>query len=379
VLSQKITLITKPVLILPLLLLCGCVTVDQHKFVFGPAQPGETSVSLKKLVPQKGASKKTRVNLSQVDNDKNPEEMSKQELVEHVKNLTGDGASKKMATEDKKSLKKPSSLSFPVKNNTGKTLWVTCFAYLQRYSYCSWRWEKSPVCKLEPGKTCMMQIDSVYSKEVEKSVFGYLGVFKTFAEAEQSTYQLLDDAQKLDLDLIYKIGDNTVTLEVEKYGAEGQNFDYHLTGKQIEQLGYQPELDFFVENKTGKTVLVTCFVYEQPIDTTDSPVWKYVKTAVQKIEHGELALIDAASSRDLYASQYMRGTLGIFDEDEEDEAEAATFQLLPEKKKIMLDRLIGLRGKKIVLSVEKYGSEGDFIDYVIKTRPRRTPGTSVGS
>jgi hypothetical protein len=63
----------------------------------------------------------------------------------------------------------------------------------------------------------------------------------------------LDDAKKLDLDLLYKIGDNAVVIEVEKYGVEEQVFDYHLTSKQIEQLGYQPELDFFVENKTGKT------------------------------------------------------------------------------------------------------------------------------
>lgn len=274
-------------------------------------------------------------------------------------------------------VKKPNTLSFKVKNNSGRRLWVTCFSYLQKQSYSSWRWDKSPILMLEAGETNLVQIDAVYSKDIEKSIFGYLGIFKSLTEAESATYQLLPDAQKLDLDLIYKIGENTVTIDVERYGAEGELFDYQLTGKQMQQLGYQPEIDFFVENRTGKTIFITCFVYDQKDDTIDDAIWKYTKTPIQKLENGDLALIDIASNRDKNESLYVRGTLGIFSEEEEAEANNATFQLIPESKKIMLDRLAALKGKKIVLNVEKYGSQGDFIDYVIKTKARRLPEESV--
>lgn len=223
-----------------------------------------------------------------------------------------------------------------------------------------------------------MEVDSVHSKDVEEQVYGYLAIFDTLQAAKDSTYQLLDDTRKLDLDLIYKIQNKTVIIEVQKYGVEDRVFDYKLSSAQIDQLGFQPELDFFVENKTGKTVHVTCFVYGQQEDSVKSAVWKYSKTPIQTLEDGEIGVIDIASIRDKYESRYMRGALGVFDASEEQEAHDSTFQLLSESKKVKLDKLSALRGKKVVLKIEKYGSEGTFIDYVVKTKPRRKPNESVG-
>lgn len=361
-------------LLLPLL--TGCVSFKSEKFVFGPAKKGETSVSIKNALEANDKKKQARE--ARRAKSKKFEDMSKDELVQHLKALENKPkkVDKSNTVGDDKTQISP--LSFPVKNDTGQVLYVTCFSYLQRHPYSAWRWDKSPICKIAPGEQCLMEIDPVHSKDVEKSIYGYLAIFDTLDDAKQSTYQLLDDTRKLDLDLIQKIGDKTVVLEVERYGVQEQVFDYRLSNDQIQELGFQPELDFFVENKTGKTVHVTCFVYEQQQDSVDSAVWKYSKTPIQTLEAGEIGVIDVASIRDKYESRYMRGALGVFDASEEQAAHNATFQLIPEKKKVKLDRLSALRGKKIVLTIEKYGSSGNFIDYVIKTKPRRKPGESVG-
>ena len=342
---------------IPLLILFGCA---RQSVVFGPTKSGQTSISLTK--------KQKATPPAQAKEETDPEKMNKTELIEYCKKLSGKPAK---SPTNNSSESEEATLSFSVKNATRQTLFVTCFAYLQKHSYSSWRWDKSAVYQLKPNQERLIEIDKTFSKEVAENIYGYLAVFNTQEEAEEATYELLDDAKKLDLDLLHKIGQNVVTIEVEKYGVEEQIFDYHLTGRQIEQLGYQPELDFFVENKTGKTIHITCFVYEQQEDSVDTAVWKYVKTPVQTLDAGEMGIIDIASIKDSYNVLYTRGSLGIFEEDEEELANKATFQLIPEKKIVKLDRLSALRGKKVVLNVEKYGSSGEFLDYVIKTKPRK--------
>jgi hypothetical protein len=62
----------------------------------------------------------------------------------------------------------------------------------------------------------------------------------------------------------------------------------------------------------------------------------------------------------------MRGVLAVFDLDQMDEAEKANFQLADYKKKLKLGRLSKLKGKKVVLDIEKYGVRGNFIDFTVK-------------
>lgn len=343
-----------------LLILFGCATIQRQSIVFGPTKSGQSSISLTK--------KQKATQPPPVTDEKDPEKMNKTELIQYCKKLSGKPSKVSAVSANETD---ETTLNFSVKNATRQTLFVTCFSYLQKHSYSAWRWDKSPICELKSNQEGTIEIDKTFSNQVAENIYGYLGIFNTLEEAEESTYELLDDSKKLDLDLLYKIGQNTVTIEVEKYGIEEQVFDYHLTGRQIEQLGYQPELDFFVENKTGKTIHVTCFVYEQQEDSINTSVWKYTKTPVQTLDAGEIGIIDIASIKDVYDTLYMRGTLAIFEEDEEELANQATFQLISEKKKVKLDRLSALRGKKIVLTVEKYGSSGEFLDYVIKTKPRK--------
>ncbi len=358
---KDISLLVSILAFLPILF--GCATLQRQSLVFGPTKKDEISVSI--------SSKKSK-NLAPVakKEEVDPEKMNKSELLEYCKKLSGK-PTKEIKPESANS-ESSISLSFKVKNATRQTLFVTCFAYLQKHSYSAWRWDKSPIYELKPNQEELVEIDKTFSKNVAEGIYGYLAIFNSYQEAESSTYELLDDSKKLDLDLLYKIGQNTVNIEVEKYGVEAQIFDYQLTGRQVEQLGYQPELDFFVENKTGKTIHLTCFVYEQQQDSIETSVWKYVKTPVQTLDDGEIGIIDIASMRDAYDVLYTRGTLGVFDEGEEELANQSTFQLIPENKKVKLDRLSALRGKKVVLTVEKYGSNGEFLDYVIKTKPRKT-------
>ncbi len=268
----------------------------------------------------------------------------------------------------------PNELDFDVENRTGKTVFVTCFDYQRKRNFGHWRWDKSPVYKLEPGQTVTVDIDTIPNDQDRNNVFGYLGVFNTQQEADDATYELTDDNLLLDLDRLIDLKGKKVTLEIEKYGSKGEFFEYDFVNKDGEE-PMEEELDFVVENKTGKPLLVTCFVYEkkakgswsQAVDEKDDmSVWRFDKTPLIKIMPNEIGMIDVdtiAANRD---RDYIRGYLAVFDLDEEKRARESTFELLPSRYKLPLGELPRLKNKKIVIEVEKYGTAEDFIDYVIK-------------
>lgn len=282
-------------------------------------------------------------------------------------------------------------LDFEVENQTGKTLYVSCFSYIKKRPFSRWRWDKSDIYKIEDKKSVTVNVDTIIDEQDRNNTFGYLAVFENMDEAEDSTFQLLDDNRKIDLDLIIQLKDKKVVLEIEKYGIAGEFYDYDFANKKKDLKPY-PELDFYIENKTGKTILVTCFVYQKKAKGTwlaqktkeswaeedetrdDMSVWRFDKTSVIKIKPNESGLIDIDSIIEPRDRIYMRGYLAVFGENEKEEAEKSIYELLPARRKLDLGRLVDLKDKQISVYTERYGILGNFIDYVPQptTKPNIT-------
>lgn len=278
-----------------------------------------------------------------------------------------------------------SDLDFEVENKTGKTIYVVCFAYINKRPLSRWRWDKSSIYKIEVNKSVIIDLDTIPDEENRNKTFGYLGIFDNKKEADDSTIELLDDNKKIDLDIIAQLQGKKVTIEIEKYGIAGEfyDFDFQDVDKKKEDKK-QPELDFYVENKTGKTILVTCFVYQKKAKgnwlakkTTESwsnsedlrddmSVWRFDKTPIIKLKPNETGLIDVDTIIEPRDRIYIRGYLAIFDEDEQELAEKAAYELLQSKRRLEIGKLIELKHKKISIYTEKYGAMGNFIDYVVK-------------
>lgn len=278
-----------------------------------------------------------------------------------------------------------SELDFEVENQTGKTIYVVCFSYINKRPFSRWRWDKSSIYKIEDNNTVVIDLDTIPDEENRNQTFGYLGIFDNQKDAEDSTIELLDDNKKIDLDIIAQLHGKKITIEIEKYGIVGEFYDFDFKNiDKKKETKKQPELDFYVENKTGKTIYVTCFVYEKKAKGTwlakktteawtidedtrdDMSVWRFDKTSVIKLKPNEIGLIDVDTIIEPRDRIYIRGYLAIFDEDEQELAEKAIYELMPANRRLDLGKLIELKRKKISVYTEKYGTTGNFIDYVVK-------------
>lgn len=286
-------------------------------------------------------------------------------------------------------------LDFEVENSTGRTIFIVCFIYLKKRPFSRWRWDKSPTYKLENNQIVKIDLDTIPDNEDRASTFGYLGVFEDEKSANRSTFELLDDHQKIDLDLVSQLKNKKVVIEVEKYGIAGEFYEYDFKDKTKEKESY-PELDFYAENKTGKTIFVTCFVYQKKAKGSwlakktkeawtfeedardDMSVWRFDKTPVIKLKPNQISKIDVDTIVEKRDREYVRGYLAVFDENEKDKAEKSVYELLPmdSRKKIELGRLINIKDKKVIIYIETYGIMGDFIDYVVKL-PRKPDITKI--
>ncbi len=120
----------------------------------------------------------------------------------------------------------------------------------------------------------------------------------------------------------------------------------------------QSELDYQVQNLTGKTIYVAGFSY---VKKRPHGRWHWDKSPIYKLDHKDQVVIDVETVPDERDRNATFGFLGVFHK--EDEAEDATYELLPDTKKIDLDLLSHLREKKVTIEVERYGIAGEFYDY----------------
>jgi len=262
---------------------------------------------------------------------------------------------------------------FEVKNSTGKTIFITCFYYIKRQEFNRWSWEKSEIFKLQTNETISITLKKATTQNDFENVYGYLGIFDTDSEALIATYELTPDKNKIDLDLLYKLKNKVVELQAEKYGFKEEKIKYEFEDKQ-KKLALNdkpiPKLDFQVENKTGKSLYIASFIYEKK---PDMPVWQYSKGNIVLIQPNETIIIPVTLVKAEYERVYTRGYLGVFGEQEKQDAENSTFETLKPAQKVSLGRLFALNEEqqRIVLSIEKYGVSGDYIDFI--TKPIRNP------
>jgi len=259
-------------------------------------------------------------------------------------------------------------LDFEVENATGKTIYIACFSYIQKEPLVRWRWDKSSIQKLEDGQRTFVNIDTIPDHSNREEIFGYLAVFEDESKAHNSIYELLDDRQKIDLDLLHRLKGKKVVVGVEKYGFKKAKLDFAIVEK-LKKKRPAPELDFIVENGTGRTIFLTAFIYQ--VKDNSRMVWHYDKTPVQKLEQGQMSVVNVDTVEDDRDRTYMRGYLSVFEEHEEDKAHDATYELLDSKNKMSLDRLSRLKNQKVVIGIEQYGAIGEVAEFDIK--PTRSP------
>ena len=254
----------------------------------------------------------------------------------------------------------PKELDFEVVNKTNKTIYVTCFSYIQKEPFTRWRWDKSPIYKLDIGQRTVINVDTIPDQEHRDHIFGYLGVFENEKEAHDAIYELTEDRKKIDIDIIAKLKNKKVIIGIEKYGFKPDKYDVMMKNK-FQKKTKQKELDFIVKNETGKTIFITTFVYQ--IQDNIHQVWEYDKTAILKLENGQSTVVNIESIDTARDREFMYGHLAVFDEDEETEAHDSTYELLEQDKKISLGKLSRLEGQKVVINVEKYGTVGKITEF----------------
>jgi hypothetical protein len=277
--------------------------------------------------------------------------------------------------ENLKNIIKTNELDFEVENLTGKTIYVACFSYLRKRYFTRWRWSKTPVYELKNKESKIMDVATISNKHDKKNIFGFLAVFNNKQEADDATYELLDDNTKLDLDLLQGLKGKKVSIEIEKYGFKEPflKFDFIDKEKKIKKV---KELDFLVKNNTGKTIFICCFAYEKKAkgrwiaaeeDRDDMSVWRFDKTKVLKLSDGQTGMVDVDTIITKRDRKAVLGYLGVFDETEEKLAIKSTYELLNSKKKLHLGSLKYLKNKMVVIGVEKYGLNPDIIEYKTKS------------
>lgn len=254
-------------------------------------------------------------------------------------------------------------LDFNIQNLSGKTVYVACFSYIKKHDFARWRWDKSKIYKLENNQSMLIDIDNIKDKEYRENVYGALAVFNNKQDALNSTYEHLNENNRLDLDKLYLLKNKTVKIGVEKYGFKGDLFTKELVQKIKTDKKKYKELDFLIKNKTGKTLYLCGFIYQKKIN---SDVWTYDKTKVKKIKPNQIITIDVDTLKNEDNRSDTRGFLGIFKENQKEIAEKSTYELLAPENKLALGRLASLKNKLIVLEIERYGIQNNFLEFSIK-------------
>ncbi|MFH1644518.1 MAG: hypothetical protein ABIA74_05075 [bacterium] len=349
--------------LIPLFFASGCLK-DQYKNDVEQKTPMEYKPLEKQLLESE-----EKLSVAEELAQKYPEEQSKHTIERRIQSakekIIGEEIKryeKKVKREEKRKrlLENKSEIDFEIENLTGKTKYIVCFTYIKQEEFTRWRWDKSEVIELKDGESIIVDVDTIADKLDRDNVYGYLGIFDDKKEAEDSIYQLLPDENKIDIDKLINLKGKKVVIGIEKYGFKKENLDFRFVSETEDKI---PELDFIVENQTGRPLWLTCFVYQKK---ADHPVWQYDKTPVKKLMPNDMTIIDVDPISEKYDRVYLRGVLGIFDETEEQQAKDVTYELLPENNKIELYRLMMLRDKKVVLEAERYGIIGDIIKFDIK-------------
>ncbi len=151
---------------------------------------------------------------------------------------------------------------------------------------------------------------------------------------------------------------------------DNTNSNHNLRWSPAKKTGDYKELDVEVENRTGTTVYAVCFTYQRTYHTSR---WHWDKSDVYELANGQHATIDIDTIPDIIDRDTVYGYLAIFSS--RDAAEKAIYELLDSRFKIDLDLVTNLKGKTVVLGVERYGFKGEILDHDF-VKQQRVDGTT---
>jgi len=137
----------------------------------------------------------------------------------------------------------PPELDFSVENQTEKTIYVTCFTYQHTPRTPSWRFDKTPIIKLDPGESSLIDVDTISKKYDRMYMRGHLGVFDNPTDAEGATYELLEPTHKVGIGLLANLSHKKVVIHIQQYGIKGDFIDYTIHPTRTKQLSSLEELD----------------------------------------------------------------------------------------------------------------------------------------
>lgn len=258
-------------------------------------------------------------------------------------------------------------VTFTVTNKIGRKVFVVPFAHIKRFVTDAWHWFKAPILELDVDQSGFADIGTLPAADDLTTVFGVLRICATREEAEAATYQLTQDAQKVDLDLLSLLNGKGVALHSSKYGVEGERLSYEIIPSHWKQS--LPPLDFSVFNSANQPIFVTAFFYGKEQDEDEFAPWRFTKSDVYRLEPGKSTVVKVETIKDPYDLGYLRGFLGVFKEDEAKKSENSTYELLTPHQKIGLGPLISLGNKQVVISSRSYGSDTLF-DITTRPAPR---------
>ena len=270
--------------------------------------------------------------------------------------------------------RKERRLKVNVENTTETKIYVVVFSYIKRHTRGDrWRWDKSNIYQLNPNESTVIKIDPIVNKINRNGIYGCIGVFDKKKDAIDSTYELLDESKRLDLDLLYLLKNKRIRIYIEKYGFKRDTIQKDIiTDKEItEPYLKKHELDFYIRNRIGETIYVVGFIYHKKVD---GDTWRYDKTKVYKLKRSETTKIDLDTLKNKYNRVFARGFLGVFDKSQKDFAHKCTYETLPAKNKISIGNMSTLRERVVVIQVEKYGILGKIFEFALVDKKKKSHG-----
>ena len=94
------------------------------------------------------------------------------------------------------------------------------FSYLREFGQPQWAFDKDEILYVKNGETVTIELDTYASDYDRKAIRGYLGLFQKDKkqDAEDSTFETLKPANKVNLGILDKIHQQKIILMPKRYG-----------------------------------------------------------------------------------------------------------------------------------------------------------------
>jgi hypothetical protein len=97
-----------------------------------------------------------------------------------------------------------------------------------------WRFDKTPVIKIKPNQTELIDVDTIIEPRDRIYIRGYLAIFDEDEKdmADKSIYELTSQQQKLDVGKLIDLKNKKISIYTQRYGIAGNLVDYVIKPTQ---------------------------------------------------------------------------------------------------------------------------------------------------